>query len=179
MKIKKTSVLTAGALCILRSFTSGPSEAIENKKAVDPAAMTAAHNQWRSKTGVPALQWSKDLAASAGKWANQLVRSGCNMKHSTGPYGENIYWAGPLSFSDGTSLPQEISDQEVVDAWGNEIKYYDYATNSCHGVCGHYTQVVWKSTKEVGCGMASCPDKGQIWVCQYTPRGNMIGQKPY
>ncbi|MCI5139186.1 MAG: hypothetical protein D3922_12405, partial [Candidatus Electrothrix sp. AR1] len=62
---------------------------------------------------------------------------------------------------------------------GGGVKYYDYATNSCHSVCGHYTQVVWRSTKEVGCGMASCNDKAQLWVCQYNPRGNMLGQKPY
>ena len=141
--------------------------------------MVAAHNQWRSKTGVPALKWSNDLTASAQQWADQLARSGCRVKHSTGADGENIYWAGAAQRSDGTSSMQEITEQNVVDAWGNEVKDYDYASNSCHGVCGHYTQVVWKNTTEVGCGMAACNDKAQIWVCQYTPRGNMVGQKPY
>ncbi|WP_339134573.1 MAG: CAP domain-containing protein [Candidatus Electrothrix sp. GW3-4] len=159
--------------------TTGPSNAAGEHQAVDSAAMTAAHNQWRAKTGVPHLKWSTILAGSAQEWAKHLAQTGCNMQHSTTAYGENIFWAGPLSSSNGTSSVQEITEQNVVDAWGNEVQYYNYANNSCHGVCGHYTQVVWKSTKEVGCGMALCPDKGQIWVCQYNPQGNLIGQKPY
>ncbi|MGB5686383.1 MAG: CAP domain-containing protein [Candidatus Electrothrix sp.] len=151
----------------------------KKKSTINPASMVTAHNHWRTKTGVPALKWSNDLTASAQQWADQLAWSGCRMKHSTGANGENIFWAGAVQRSDDTLSMQEITEQNVVDAWGNEVKDYDYASNSCHGVCGHYTQVVWKSTKEVGCGKASCPDKGQIWVCQYTPRGNMIGQKPY
>jgi pathogenesis-related protein 1 len=67
----------------------------------------------------------------------------------------------------------------VVDAWGNEVNYYSYADNSCSGVCGHYTQLVWQSTREVGCAMAVCGDKAQIWVCTYHPAGNFVGQKPY
>jgi hypothetical protein len=72
----------------------------------------------------------------------------------------------------------------VVDAWGNEKKDYDYANNSCQSgaVCGHYTQVVWRSTKLVGCGVASCSagnSKAQVWVCQYSPPGNYVGERPY
>ena len=175
----RKSLLTAGTLCILLSFSVDLSNASENKKNFDPATLTGAHNQWRIKTGVSALKWSNDLAASAQQWADQLAQGGCRMKHSTGANGENIYWAGAAQRSDGTSSIQKITEQNVVDAWGNEVKDYDYASNSCHGVCGHYTQVVWKSTTEVGCGMAACSDKAQIWVCQYSPRGNMVGQKPY
>jgi pathogenesis-related protein 1 len=146
---------------------------------LNPAAMLTAHNQWRSKTGVPALKWSNELAGSSQKWADQLAQNGCKMKHSTGKYGENIYWAGAAQRSDGTSSVQKKTDQDAVDAWGNEVQDYDYASNTCHGVCGHYTQVVWKSTSEVGCAMTVCSDKGQLWVCQYTSRGNMVGEKPY
>ena len=163
MKVKKTlttlylgrkSLLTAGTLSILLCFTAGASNAAEDGKTINTEAMIAAHNQWRSKTGVPDLKWSDDLAASSQQWADQLAGSGCKMKHSTGPNGENIYWAGAAQRSDGTSSMQTITEQNVVDAWGDEVKGYDYASNSCHGVCGHYTQVVWKSTTEVGCGMA-------------------------
>jgi pathogenesis-related protein 1 len=159
--------------------TSPSTSVATGTPSLNPAAMLAAHNQWRSKTGVPALQWSNELAASSQKWADQLARSGCNMKHSTGKYGENIFHASAATRSDGTSSVQKIVDQNVVDAWGNEVEDYDYASNSCHGVCGHYTQVVWKSTSDVGCAMTVCSDKAQLWVCQYTSRGNMVGEKPY
>ena len=164
---------------ITHKFGTSTTSSLKEKPSLDPAAMLAAHNQWRSKTGVPALKWSNDLAGSSQKWADQLARNGCRSKHSTGKYGENIYWAGAAQRSDGTSSVQKIIDRDAVDAWGNEVQDYDYASNSCHGVCGHYTQVVWKSTTEVGCGMAICSDKAQLWVCQYTPRGNMVGEKPY
>lgn len=176
---RKKLLMTAGTLSVILSISVGSGNAAGNEKKVDASAMTSAHNQWRSKTRVPALKWSATLASSAQRWATQLARSGCTMKHSTTSYGENIFWAGPLSYSNGTTEFQEIIDRNVVDAWGDEVENYDYARNSCHGVCGHYTQVVWKSTREVGCGMAVCSDKGQIWVCQYDPRGNVIGQKPY
>ena len=47
----------------------------------------------------------------------------------------------------------------------------------------HYTQMVWRGTTRIGAGkavIASGPYKGlTVPVCNYTPRGNMIGQKPY
>ncbi|MCI5224141.1 MAG: SCP-like extracellular [Candidatus Electrothrix sp. AR4] len=174
----KGSLLT-GLLFLALSFPLGESRAADKNPAVEPSAMTTAHNTWRSKTGVPDLKWSDKLADAAQKWADQLAQSSCSMKHSMGKYGENIYMASEATNSDGSTTMQKITAQDVVDSWGNEIKDYDYEENSCHSVCGHYTQVVWKSTTEVGCGAAVCGDKSQIWVCQYTPRGNMVGEKPY
>ena len=150
----------------------------------NPQALVTAHNKWRAKVGVPGLRWSATLAQSSHSWANTLKRR-CMIKHShTQPYGENIYYAGPLSktsSSRGTeSSPQQISSEKVVDSWGEEKKWYNHRYNSCHGgECGHYTQVVWKDTAEVGCGMAYCNNDAQLWVCQYKKAGNLRGQKPY
>ena len=64
-----------------------------------------------------------------------------------------------------------------------------YSSNSCSGVCGHYTQIVWRSTTEVGCGLRVCTTgspfdshPGATWtmvVCDYRPPGNFRGQRPY
>jgi uncharacterized protein YkwD len=178
IKILAGSTL-AGAFSLLFFMTGGLNAAAANNRPVDSITMTAAHNQWRSKIGVPDLKWSDELAASSWQWADQVAQGGCNIRHSTTVHGENIYFAGAAYNSDGTSFTQKVSAQDVVDAWGKEMNNYDYESNSCHGVCGHYTQVVWQSTAAVGCGMAVCNDKTQIWVCQYYPRGNMIGQRPY
>lgn len=137
--------------------------------SVDPAAMLAAHNQWRAKTGVPDLVWSPKLAAAAQSWADRLAGADCWLKHSGSSYGENLY----------TDKAPGISPQTVVDAWGREIRFYNYADNSCSSVCGHYTQVVWRNSKELGCARAVCGDGAEIWVCNYSPAGNIVGRKPY
>jgi pathogenesis-related protein 1 len=144
---------------------------------VDPVAMVAAHNRWRGEVGVPGLKWSDELAAKAQAWAKHLAASNCTTEHS-GP-GENIYKAAPMVWTDGRREVWSVTAPQVVDFWGNESNQWDNATGRCSGVCGHYTQVVWKGSTEVGCGMAVCGNKGQIWVCNYDPAGNVVGQKPY
>ncbi len=152
--------------------------------SLNPSALVTAHNKWRAKVGVPRLSWSNRLAKSSKSWANTL-QGRCIMQHSYGqPYGENIFHASPLTQTDRSgrtkNLIQQIVSKNVVDAWGEEEKWYNYHTNTCHGEeCGHYTQVVWKDTKKVGCAMTLCKDNAQIWVCQYESPGNVRGQKPY
>lgn len=137
--------------------------------------ITDAHNKYRKKTGVPNLVWSPEIAAYAQKWAEYLkANNRCKMKHRSHagkkekPYGENLAWAGG----------KELGADEVVEMWYEEIKDYNYANNSCRAVCGHYTQVVWKTSRKVGCGMTRCGNE-EVWVCNYDPPGNWVGQKPY
>jgi hypothetical protein len=43
---------------------------------------------------------------------------------------------------------------------------------------GHYTQLIWPTTREVGCAVA----KGQgndVLVCRYAPAGNVYGEVPF
>ncbi len=147
--------------------------------------MLVAHNRWRAKVGVPPLAYSNELAASAQKWANNLKQNNqCRMKHSDPKnlYGENLYWASALEWSDGKREVQKVSPAKVVDDWANERADYNYKNNSCTQgkMCGHYTQAVWRTTTTVGCAVAVCADTlEQIWVCQYQPPGNWVGEKPY
>ncbi len=147
--------------------------------------ITAAHNQVRAMvqtgTPLPALTWSNELAATAAAWVAQCKDTEAptglvdhNAGRSTGhPYyvGENIF------ASSGTA-----SGQAAVNSWAGEAVNYTYATNTCAAgkVCGHYTQVVWRTTLEVGCALADCPSlqyKSTV-VCDYGPGGNS-GGKPY
>lgn len=132
--------------------------------------MLAAHNQWRARVSVPALRWSPQLATYAQQWAAKLLAEDKFEHRPNSPYGENLAFAGG----------QQLSPDRVVEMWGNEVSHYNYATNRCAPgkVCGHYTQIVWRNTTEVGCGMARGNNK-EIWVCNYNPPGNFIGQKPY
>jgi hypothetical protein len=68
----------------------------------------------------------------------------------------------------------------VVGSWAGESKDYDERRFRCAAgaVCGHFTQIVWRDTKEVGCGVAN-GNNSEFWVCYYTPPGNYVGEKPY
>jgi pathogenesis-related protein 1 len=154
--------------------------------AIDSAAMLSAHNKWRADAGISEkLSYSPALAATAQVWADHLRNSNqCKMRHSVpgGKYGENLYWASALAWSDGRRELQKVSPEKVVDSWGSEKTDYDYAGNRCSigKMCGHYTQMVWRTTTAVGCAMAVCEDSHeQVWACQYQPAGNWIGRKPY
>lgn len=145
----------------------------------EPGALngiTALHNEARANVNPPAaspippLVWDANLAAVAQAYAEN-----CVFQHSGGPYGENLY------ASSGGSTPSD-----VVSSWVSEVADYDYASNSCSGVCGHYTQVVWASSQKLGCGMATCNQNSPFgsgswenWVCNYDPPGNYVGEKPY
>jgi len=176
MKLEAIAILSAAALAAIPAHAG----------AIDAAAFIAAHNKWRAKAGVTEkLSYSPALAVTAQVWADNLKRTNhCRMRHSKpgGQYGENLYWASALAWSDGRKELQHVSPEQVVDSWGSEKADYDYANNHCTQgkMCGHYTQMVWRTTTTVGCAMAVCEDtQEQVWACQYQPAGNWVGRKPY
>jgi len=145
-------------------------------------AFLDAHNQVRASAqpapspALPSLHWSQEAASLAQQWAGQ-----CTFSHNPnlGDFGENIAAFSPA----GSGNPQG-----VVQGWAAEAQNYDYATDTCGSICGHYTQLVWRATTAVGCGRATCtaassPFGGtrdwELWICDYDPAGNFVGQKPY
>jgi pathogenesis-related protein 1 len=153
---------------------------------LDAADVLSVHNQWRAGLSIAPLRWSAALDTSATQWAVHLATTNCKMVHRgwsdrPEPLGENIFWASPLR-QDGQAIASyHATAAEVVDLWGAEARDYDYASNRCAAGkhCGHYTQIVWAATREVGCGRGLCDDGAQIWVCHYRPAGNVAGQRPY
>lgn len=145
--------------------------------------LVAAHNRWRREVGVPALRWADDLAQVAQAWAVHLRDARhCRLEHSNGTkLGENLFWASALRWSDSRVELQRIAPGKVVDSWGGEKRFYDSKSHRCQAgkVCGHYTQLVWRDSTEVGCAMAVCADSSQLWVCNYRPPGNYVGKRPY
>jgi pathogenesis-related protein 1 len=154
----------------------------QTDKPVTIPQILDAHNAYRTEVGVPALTWSDDLAKFAQDWANELaLNRSCQLSHRPDDendpwnqkYGENIYLGG------GSNWTPTVLD--AVASWGEEKKDFDVNTKNCKdgSVCGHYTQMIWKNTNEVGCGISVCPDGNVIVVCNYNPSGNWVGETPY
>jgi uncharacterized protein YkwD len=124
-------------------------------------AFVDAHNRRRARHCADPLAWSDELAAVAQAWADELARQGCAFEHSRTKYGENL--AG------GTA--GVLDAEATVEMWYREVDQYDFAKGGFSMETGHFTQVVWKSTTQVGCGVVTCGGM-DIIVCNYAPAGN-------
>lgn len=128
-------------------------------------AMLDEHNRARAQHCAPALTWSPKVAAAAQRWANHLRDQGCAFEHSQTEYGENL-----AAGSTGSMSPRQ-----AVAMWMEEKRDYDFGRGGFSMKTGHFTQVIWRGSSQLGCGMSSC-DGMDIWVCNYAPPGNMEGE---
>jgi hypothetical protein len=136
----------------------------DSVSAAEQKTLLGLHNSYRAQHCVPVLAWSAELAASAQRWADK-----CLIAHDTsrGHIGENIAWGG------------ERTASSVVDAWYKEVDRYNFAKPGMVTGIGHFTQVIWKDTKQIGCGVAKCfLGTVRLWVCRYGPTGNWAGKFP-
>jgi len=137
--------------------------------------LLAAHNRERSALGIAPLAWDTDLAANAEEWAGHLAELN-DLEHFTDDVdeGENL-WLGPR---------RDFSPEAMVGLWVEEKKNFVpgvFPDNSRTGVLddvGHYTQLMWRDTRRVGCAVS---DNGEheILVCRYARAGNVIGEVPF
>lgn len=140
------------------------------------AQLLAAHNRYRTEVGVAPLVWSDTLASHAQAWADHLASvGGKSLQHSQDPNeGENL-WLGTAD---------QYSYTDMVNSWGNEKQYFQLGTfpevssTGNWADVGHYTQLIWHDTTEVGCGLATAGGN-DILVCRYNPPGNYMGQQVY
>ncbi|CAL4969401.1 unnamed protein product [Urochloa decumbens] len=128
-------------------------------------------NAARAEVGVAPLSWDDTVAAYARTYAAER-KGDCELLHSGGLYGENIFWG---------SAGANWTAADAVSAWVSEKQSYNCSDNSCGGQsCGHYTQVVWANTTTVGCATVTCDGRNGVFiVCEYDPPGNLVGQRPY
>ena len=138
--------------------------------------ITTCHNQYRSdiNKGIAALKWSNDLASGAQQWADYLSSSNKFEHSGNANTGENIWMGSPGA-----------SPTSMVQAWGAEKIFFKYgifpdvSTTGNWMDVGHYTQIIWRNTTDVGCGSASGSDGMDRFVCRYSPPGNFIGSPVY
>ena len=173
-------------LIINLSVVSNAQRRVKNKSNIseqDILLSLEVHNKAREDVGTPPLKWSVKLANDAQKYAEYLARRNRGLLHSSSRngQGENLY----MWYTTGNTNSSNISTHPCEDAsyaWYNEIKYYRYKKVRKHRIgpkVGHYTQMIWRSTEELGIGWAVSKTGKVYVVARYYKAGNMIGKRPY
>lgn len=167
----KSKVVACGCILVAQLSVGATSWPISFEERV-----LAAHNQERLALGLVPLTWNSSLSQSAQHWAEYLASSG-RFEHAPentlSPEGENI-WAGTRGY---------YSPEARVNAWVREKQYFrrgvfpDNSTTGRVADVGHYTQLIWRATTQVGCAQASNATE-DILVCRYSEAGNYRGEQP-
>jgi uncharacterized protein YkwD len=184
---RDASAIAEGAAPIDAARSTADGEAGSTGPTTDELAWLTPMNAARTTVGEMPLTWDPIAAQVALDYASKCVYAHNGSASSeyqalggSGGLGENIAAGAPTQTIAG-----------AVASWVNEVANYDHATNTCAAgkTCGHYTQVVWSTTRRVGCAQVSCTTgspfgtfaNGQ-WdyeVCDYNPPGNVNGNPPY
>jgi hypothetical protein len=186
--MKSGSLSIASLACALALATAGcassssPPPPPPSTRAVRAAQtesfeqrLLAAHNAERDRRRLPRLTWSDKLEKDARSWAERLARED-RMYHSDKTIrpgeGENL-WSGP---------PGIYSPEQMVGAFLAERKYFkpgvfpNVSTTGKWADVGHYSQVIWPTTTELGCALAHNKARDYL-VCRYSPPGNHFGNR--
>ena len=135
--------------------------------------LLVAHNRERDRVGVPRLKWNAKLAGQAQGWAERLAETD-RFEHAQdrAGAGENL-WMGPA---------QRYSAEQMVGGFVREARHFRHGqfphvsmTGNWTDV-GHYIQLVWRDTQEVGCAVAQ-GESNDVLVCRYWPAGNVVGER--
>uniref|UniRef100_A0A0K0F4V3 CAP domain-containing protein (inferred by orthology to a human protein) n=1 Tax=Strongyloides venezuelensis TaxID=75913 RepID=A0A0K0F4V3_STRVS len=120
-------------------------------------------NNYRVLHQVGKVVVNSTIQAGAQEWADYLAFTYKGLKHSSSGFGENLAYAS-----------SSIANT-AVKMWYDEVKYYNFSAPGFSSATGHFTQLVWKNSKQVGFGITE--SKGIVYVvCRYSPPGNYLGQ---
>jgi len=156
--------------------TAAETELVSNPVELNQAQINEfvnSHNMVRRAVGMPDVKWNREIANYAREWAVNLVnKQECELAHrQENTYGENIFQGTEITLT---------KPSVAVESWAAEKKDYKGGTIDANLVAGHYTQIIWRKTTEIGCGLAVCPAKNYvIAVCNYNPPGNYEGESPF
>lgn len=131
-------------------------------------AVLDAHNRLRAQHSAPPLKLNPAISRYAQEWANNLAARNTMQHRSNNKYGENLYACYGKTNVDG---------EDAVKSWYDEIKHYRFGQPSPGNFSqvGHFTQVVWKESRELGVGIAKNGNSVYV-VCNYDPPGNFMGK---
>ena len=123
--------------------------------------------------GVPNLQLDNELIRQATTYAESLAKNpNINFLEPSGVYqgdeklGENLFQC------DKQSCKMENYTQPL-EIWYKEMSKYNFNTNEGEKGTANFTQMVWKTTKKMGCGVGQKTETSYKVVCYYLPKGNV------
>ena len=180
----KRKQLIKASLMALASVNLWGASGVAMAQTIDTTTALTKHNSYRSIHHSPNMSLSNSLNSTAGQWAEHLAASG-TLQHSSPSQrngaGENLY----VSYTTASSIPADNLAEQAVTSWYDEVKDYNYANPGFSANTGHFTQVVWNSSTQLGCGAAqgTASIGGTQYnafyvVCHYAPAGNVQGQFP-
>ncbi len=137
----------------------------------------ASHNAERMRLRLPPLKWNRRLESEAADWANWIGQRG-RLEHASGTLrngtGENV-WMGSAGVWDVETMVGMFLEEREHYRHGN---FPEISRTGNWADVGHYTQVIWRDTKEVGCAVATTRGN-DVLVCRYWPAGNVWGARAY
>lgn len=175
------------ALCALAGAVSASAESGQTTQFVEiphtqpPASeaerLLVAHNVERTRLGLPPLVWNRALARDAGDYATVVLARG-RLQHagdlSQKRQGENLWMGTAGAWKPAAMVGMFLDERRHFRA----AAFPDISLTGSWKDAGHYSQIVWRETKEVGCAIET--GKGMdVLVCRYYPAGNVMGQNPY
>ncbi|KAG2494171.1 hypothetical protein HYH03_007805 [Edaphochlamys debaryana] len=153
----------------------------------DAQKLLDAANRFRATHSAPPLEWSTRLASDSQAYAEELAKKSCKLEHDS--YGENLMRVSSVPAPDKSCAG-------AINAWYGEVNWYDFTTpnafreNWSNNV-GHFTQLVWKGSSQIGCGVATAEERtvfpsGKVFmggckviVCRFNPYGNVASDAAF
>lgn len=126
------------------------------------------HNTYRQTHGSGTFKWSTKLEANAQRWAESLAKKGYLQHDNQNEEGENI----------ACMKGAELTGGRATTMWYEEVKDYNFNKPTFSSKTGHFTQLVWNGSTEVGVGRATASNGMQFVVARYNPPGNVLGKFP-
>ncbi|MFN2100691.1 CAP family protein [Altererythrobacter sp. MF3-039] len=172
MKKSVLGILAAGAAGLAAFTMPSSAQTTPNSFA---AQLLLYHNVERKSLGRQPLSWSNKLAKDAKRWADHLARIE-RLDHASnderGGAGENLWMGSAGYYSAGDMVGSFISERPDY----RPGVFPDVSRTGNWRDVGHYTQVIWGGTKELGCAISKGRNN-DILVCRYWPAGNTYGQE--
>ena len=147
----------------------GLEKSINNNKFMEKINLDALnlHNKYREKHNSENLILSDNLCKKAQKKIFDLINGNDDKRddlEEDNKLGENIY----------ISLKDDVDVKKACEAWYVEGKLYDFNKNAYQRGTTHFTQMVWKGTKEIGFGYSQLKNGKSYFIALYFPSGNEL-----